>query len=71
MTMIPKTEKNVAFNLPVSKAPMSIKSIIKDLQDLDKNLITKNEMDEMKAKMKMLENENSRIKAELQVGPEQ
>ena len=64
--MITKTEKNLTSNLPVSKSPLSIKSIIKDLQELDKNLITKKELDAMKAKMKMLEEENLRIKAELQ-----
>ena len=66
MSMIAKTEKNLASNLPVSKSNLSIKSIIKDLQDLDKNLITKNELEVMKAKMTMLEEENSRLKAGLQ-----
>ena len=66
MSMIAKTEKNLVSNLPVSKSTLSIKSIIKDLQDLDKSLITKNEMEAMKAKMKKLEEENSRIKSELQ-----
>ena len=64
--MIAKTEKILTSNLPVSKSPVSIKSIIKDLQDLDKNLITKKELDAIKAKIKMLEEENLRIKAELQ-----
>ena len=66
MSMIAKTEKNLSSSIPVSKPSFSIKSIIKDLQDLDKSLITKNEMQAMKSKMKMLEEENSRIKAELQ-----
>ena len=64
--MLAKTEKNLASSLPVSKPRLSIKSIIKDLQDLDKSLITKNEMEAINSKMKMLEEENSRIKAELQ-----
>ena len=49
--MIAKTEKNLAANVAVSKPPLSIKSIIKDLQDLDKSLITKNELESMKRKI--------------------
>ena len=64
--MIAKTEKNLAANVAVSKPPLSIKSIIKDLQDLDKSLITKNELESMKRKISELELENSRIKNELE-----
>ena len=64
--MIAKTEKNLAANSPVSKQPLSIKTIIKDLQHLEKNLTTKNELEAMKAKIKNLEDKNSRIKIELQ-----
>ena len=64
--MIAKAEKNLAANRPGSKAALSIQSIIKDLQDLDKSLITKNELEAMKTKMKKLEDENSRMKTELQ-----
>ena len=66
MSMIAKTEKNLAANVAVSKPPLSIKSIIKDLQDLDKSLITKNELESMKRKISELELENSRIKNELE-----
>ena len=66
MSMIAKAEKNLAANRPGSKAALSIQSIIKDLQDLDKSLVTKNELEAMKTKMKKLEKENSRMKIELQ-----
>ena len=66
MSMVAKTGKNLAANLPVSNAPVSIRTIIKDLQHLEKNLTTKNELEAMKAKIKNLEDENSRIKIELQ-----
>ena len=66
MSMIAKTEKHLAANRPGSKAALSIQSIIKDLQDLDKSLITKNQLEAMKTKMKHLEEENSRMKTELQ-----
>ena len=66
MSAITKSEKNLATNVANSKSPLSIKSIIKDLQNLDKSLITKHELDTIKNKMKKLEDENSRIKNELQ-----
>ena len=64
--MSAKNEKNLAANLPASKSPLSIKSIIKDLQDLDKNFITKHELETMKIRLKKLEEENSRMRNELQ-----
>ena len=53
-----KSEPNVVGNIPTSLPVTSIKSIVKDfqkslrdLQDLDKTLVTKNELEIMKAKM--------------------
>ena len=52
MSLITKTERNLAKNVPVSRSgSLSIKSIIKDLQDLDKSLITKKEVGEMKMEL--------------------
>ena len=64
--MITKTEQNLTANMPASRAPLSIKSIIKDLQDLDKSLVTENEVEAMMTKMQKLEDENSRIKTEME-----
>ena len=62
-----KTERNLATNVPVSRSgSLSIKSIIKDLHDLDKILITKKEVGEMKMELKKLKEENARIKADLE-----
>ena len=46
---------------------MSLESFIKDLQDLNKEntLITKKELEAMKTKMKKLEKENAKLKADL------
>ena len=67
MSLITKTERNLAKNVPVSRSgSLSIKSIIKDLQDLDKSLITKKEVGEMKMELKKLKEENARIKADLE-----
>ena len=67
MSMITKTERNLVTNVPVSRSgSLSIKSIIKDLQDLDKSLITKKEVGEMKMELKKLKEENARIKADLE-----
>ena len=61
-----KTERNLATNVPVSRSgSLSIKSIIRDLQDLDKSLILKSELDAMKEKQKELEEENSSLKTDL------
>lgn len=63
---MPKTERNLAGNIPVSRSALSIKSIIKDLQELDKSLITKKEFEEMKMELKKLKEENARIKADFE-----
>ena len=70
--MPPKTEPSVIGNVPESRSALSIKSIVKDfqkslknLQDLDKSLTTKKELDALKAKMKMLEEENASLKVDL------
>jgi len=67
-----KPEQNVIGNVPASRSTLSIKSIvkdfqksIKDLQDLDKSLILKSELDAMKEKQKELEEENSSLKTDL------
>ena len=72
MKMPPKTEPSVIGNVPESRSALSIKSIVKDfqkslknLQDLDKSLTTKKELDALKAKMKMLEEENASLKVDL------
>ena len=52
MSLTPKTERNLAGNIPVSRSALSIKSIIKDLQELDKSLTTKKEFEEMKMELK-------------------
>ena len=65
MSTTVKTESNIATNVPGSKPSLSIKSIIEDLQDLEKSLITRNELEAMKTKIKKLEEENSRINREL------
>ena len=64
--MITKTEQNLTANMPASRAPLSIKSIIKDLQDLEKSLLMNNELEALKTKMKKLEDENSRMKTEME-----
>ena len=66
MSLTPKTERNLAGNIPVSRSALSIKSIIKDLQELDKSLITKKEFEEMKMELKKLKEENARIKADFE-----
>ena len=63
--MIPKTEQNVFKNIPTSRSAVSLDSVIKDLQDLRKNWISKKEMDLMQAKMKRLESENTKLKIDL------
>ena len=67
-----KAEQNVIGNVPASCSALSIKSIvknfqksIKDLQDLDKSLILKSELEAMKEKQKKLEEENSSLKTDL------
>ena len=67
-----KPEQNVIGNVPASRSALSIKSIvkdfqksIKDLQDLDKSLILKSELEAMKEKQKKLEEENSSLKTDL------
>ena len=67
MNIQPKTEKNVIGNVPCSRATMSLESLIKDLQDLnkEKTLITKKELEALKTKMKKLENENAKLKVDL------
>ena len=66
MSLITKTERNLTVNTPASRSTLSIKSIIKDLQDLDKSLITKKEFGDMKMELKKLKEENARIKADLE-----
>ena len=58
MSIQPKTE-NVIGNVSSSQPTMSLESFIKDLQDLNKenSLISKNELEAMKTKMKKLETE--------------
>ena len=63
--MIPKTEQNVFKNVPSSRSAMSLDSVIKDLQNLRKNWISKKEMEVMQAKMKRLESENAKLKTDL------
>ena len=63
--MIPKTEQNVIQNVPTSRSAVSLDSVIKDLQDLRKNWISKKEMEIMQAKMKKLESENTKLKTDL------
>ena len=63
--MIPKTEQNVFKNIPTSRSAVSLDSVIKDLQDLRKNWISKKEMEIMQAKMKKLESENTKLKTDL------
>ena len=67
-----KTEMNVIGTAPASRSKMSIKSIVKDfekslknLQDLDKGLISKSELEVMKEKLKKLEEENSSLKTDI------
>ena len=59
-----KIEQNVIGTVPASYSTLSIKSIVKDfekslkdLQDLDKDLISKSELETMKEKLKKLEEE--------------
>ena len=66
MSLITKTERNLTVNTPASRSTLSIKSIIKDLQDLDKSMITKKEFGEMEMELKKLKEENARIKADLE-----
>ena len=63
--MIPKTEQNVIQNVPTSRSAVSLDSVIKDLQDLRKNWISKKEMEIMQVKMKKLESENTKLKTDL------
>ena len=63
--MIPKTEENVFKNLPTSRSAVSLDSVIKDLQDLRKNWMSRKEIEAMQAKMKKLENENTKLKTDL------
>ena len=63
--MVPKTERNVIGNIPASQPSVSLDAVIRDLQDLRKNWISRKEMDAMKARMKKLESENSKLKADL------
>ena len=65
MSMIPKTERNVIVNVPVSRPAASFESIMKDLQDLSKNVATRSEIAALEAKMKKLGKENQKIKADL------
>ena len=67
MSIQPKTEQNIIGYVPCSRPTMSLESLIKDLQDLnkEKTLITKKELEYMKTKMKKLEEENSKLKADL------
>ena len=66
MSIQPKTEQNVIGNVPCSRPAMSLESFIKDLQDLNKEntLITKKELETMKAMMKKLEKENAKLKTD-------
>ena len=67
MSMIPKTERNVIVNVRVSRSAVSFESIMKDLQDLRKNVATRSEIAALEAKMKKLGKENQKIKADLLV----
>ena len=60
-----ETEQNVIGNVPASRSTLSIKSIIKDLQNLDKDLILKSELEAMKEKQKKLVEENSSLKTDI------
>ena len=62
---IPKTERNVFGNVPAPRASVSLDSVISDLQDLRKNWISKKEMDSLKARLKQVESENLKLKADL------
>ena len=61
MSMIPKTETNV----PGSRPSLSFESIMKDLQDLSKNVASQNVVNALEAKMEKLEKENQKLKADL------
>ena len=68
-----KTEQNVIGNVTASYSTLSIKSIVKDferslkdLQDLDKDLISKSELETMKEKLNKLEEENASLKTDLE-----
>ena len=65
MSMIPKTERNVVGNIPVSRSAASFESIMKDLKDLSKNVATRSEVAALEAKMKKLGKENQQVKADL------
>ena len=65
MSVIPKTERNVTGNVPVSRSAALFESIIKDLQDLRRNVATTTEVAALEAKMKKLGRENQKIKADL------
>ena len=67
-----KTEQNVIGNVPASRSTLSIKSIVKDfekslkdLQDLDKDLISKSALEATKEKLKKLKEENTSLKTDL------
>ena len=62
--MMPKTE-NVLRKVSVSRPALSFESIMKDLQDLSKNVASQNEVDALEAKMEKLENEIQKLKADL------
>ena len=68
-----KIEKEVIGNVTFSRSTLSIKSIVndfkkslKDLQDLDKGLISKSELEAAKEKLKKLEEENLSLKTDLE-----
>ena len=73
LTMEIKIEQNVIGNVPASRSTLSIKSIVKDfekslkdLQDLDKDLISKSVLEAMKEQLKKLEKENASLKTDLE-----
>ena len=65
MSIQPKTEQKVNGNVLYSQPAMSLESLIKDLQDKEKILITKKELEAMKTKMNKLEKEKTKLKADL------
>ena len=63
--MMPKTEQNVLGKVSVTRPALSFESIMKDLQDLSKNVASQNKVDALEAKMEKLEKENQKLKADL------
>ena len=63
--MKPETEQNAIDDVPTSRPTLSFESIMKDLQDLSKNVATKNEVAVLEAKIKKLRKEKKKIKADL------